>query len=70
MPDAFGDSFTEKQFGSNLQVFRMLDEPETDNCLLSCPQLVLKRKMGELRSISQADACRRRYRLVTGMVRR
>lgn len=44
MPNAFGDSFTEKQLGSDLQVFRMLDEPETYDRLLSCPQLVLKRK--------------------------
>lgn len=58
MPNAFGDSFTEKQLGSDLQVFRMLDEPETDDCLLSCPQLVLKRKRRELRPIYHIDVCR------------
>lgn len=48
MPNAFGDSFTEKQLGSDLQVFRMLDESETDNGLLSCPQLILKKKRDSL----------------------
>lgn len=59
MPNAFGDSFTEKQLGSNLQVFRMLDESETDNSLLSCPQLILKRKKGQLRPVCPTDAYKR-----------
>lgn len=59
MPNAFGDSFTEKQLGSDLQVFRMLDESETDHGLLSCPQLILKRKKGQLRPTCPIDAHKR-----------
>lgn len=47
VPNTFGDSFTEQQLGTNLQVFRMFDEPETNDSLLPCPQLVLRERRGQ-----------------------
>lgn len=44
MPNTFGDSFPEEQLGSDLQVLRVFDEPETNDSLLPCSQLVLRER--------------------------
>lgn len=44
MSNTFGNSFTEQELGSYLQILRMFNESETDHSLFSCPQLVLNKR--------------------------